>query len=478
MAAVIQNQNKKGVKGNQWIGVDTDHSNTCYLINQKVTETDIQQLEIFVKQNPSINRFIIFGRTLTASVVEAVAKFIAKDTRLKSFEWISITCIPQATMALMRGLTANAGLDTLVFNGNFCIENEMETVAKALTKFRSVDLSNKSCFNNKTAKIFFEILETNKTVIELKLNNSSLAFATPLIANALEKNITLKVLELNDNNMSSSQTVLIAKALAKNNSLTTLTLMRNCFDKQGISTLVQSLQSNPRSQLITLDLGNTCRYDMPKSCMSELFTFLATDTKIQKLNVASNCFGSMDDTNYRALAKTLQSNTTLQLLDVRNCLGDEQKFKAIVLPALENNETITEFLLDSSDASEESIRRVNAICLRNTLKRTVSATTSSTASNNAASNSATATGQSPTILHQFETDTKATKDKSEKDVAIQKPSTNSQDVSKQQTSAATTTTVASAVTTLTTAAAIAPAATTAAAPTLAMPLSTPTTKKS
>ena len=107
----------------------------------------------------------------------------------------------------------------------------------------------------KFVPIIAEILKNNRNITKLCINNTQSVRDVNPIGMALQKNKSLKHIELSNNSITSKGIEMIAEALETNKNIEHLVLRNNHIDESGAIALVKGIKKNNNSALEYLDLS-------------------------------------------------------------------------------------------------------------------------------------------------------------------------------------------------------------------------------
>lgn len=128
------------------------------------------------------------------------------------------------------------------------------------------------------------------------------------LAEVLEKNSTLKTLDLAGRRISDAEAIAIAKALITNRSLTELNLQENKITDEGAIAIAQALEKNTSLKELKLSINNIA--DPGATAVAQA---LETNTSLTRLFLSRN---HIADKGSMAFIKTLEANTSLTTLDL------------------------------------------------------------------------------------------------------------------------------------------------------------------
>ncbi|KAL9965559.1 hypothetical protein ACROYT_G029373 [Oculina patagonica] len=169
------------------------------------------------------------------------------------------------------------------------------------------------------------------------------------LAEALQRNTSLTVLDLSGNNIGDHGATALAEALQRNTSLTVLYLLMNKIGDHGATGLAEALQRN--TSLTVLDLSGNNIGDHGAAGLAEA---LQTNISLTELGLSDNNIG---DHGATGLAEALQNNTSLTVLNL-SCsnIGDEGA--TALAGALRENKVLRRLHLFNNHISEAVISEI------------------------------------------------------------------------------------------------------------------------
>ena len=217
-------------------------------------------------------------------------------------------------------------IDIIKRNGNIILDfiPGTFTFEKYINSFKTIILS----------------LKQNIPIIKLKLWANHISVEQIIaLANALEKNTTLKIIELDTvqfgyNNIQGSNdgSKAIADALKKNTTLTEINLNENHIKDKGVEAIAEMLKDNKTLRILKLQ-SNEFGAEGAKAIASAL----AVNTTLKTLDLNQNF--TLGNEGIKAIAEALKKNKTLEKLNLRSTGFDNEGAKSLV-EALKINTTL------------------------------------------------------------------------------------------------------------------------------------------
>ena len=221
-------------------------------------------------------------------------------------------------------------------------------------KVQKLDLSYQVIVELDLAVWVFCLLKTNKTLTHLDLTHNELGYVpVELLAGALEKNTTLTVLNLADNELAIADS--LAAALGKNATLTSLDLSHNHLSDAEVYSLAAALETNRTLKYLNLSENSLGRGGTES--LSLLFK-----TALKELVLTSNFVGP---STAKSIGAALTTNTTLTNLDMSvNELGSAGAES--LADALKTNKTLTKLDLSGNNLGSAAAEFLGAALTTNT----------------------------------------------------------------------------------------------------------------
>uniref|UniRef100_A0A8C2DF53 Uncharacterized protein n=1 Tax=Cyprinus carpio TaxID=7962 RepID=A0A8C2DF53_CYPCA len=306
-----------------------------------------QKLEAYLSPERSINLFYCLNELNDQTLVKDI------QTHLSNGSLSSADLSPAQWSALVFVLLTS--------------EEELEEFE--LQKFKKSD----ECLVRLSA-----VIKTSKRAL---LNDCGLTDKScPALASVLGSDTSLKVLNMNNNNLQDSGVKLLCTGLKNINcKLEILSLKNNCITEGGCHVLAAALNSNP-SNLTELDLsenklGNPgmkiiltlfenvqCRLEKLKlNCISiteQGCAALASafNSNLRELDLSRNQIG---DSGVTEISSLLRNSQTLQILRLSDCSISEEGYKALSSALRSNPSHLIELDLTGNDPGPSGVKQLS-----------------------------------------------------------------------------------------------------------------------
>ena len=202
-------------------------------------------------------------------------------------------------------------------------------------------------------------------VTELHISNNNIGDdGIAHLATAFQANTTLKILDIGcDRGITVNGAKSLGRALSLNSSLEQLNISRTSIGDEGVAHIANALQKNTTIKLLDVTgcIGMSC-----KGAQS-LGRALSVNSSLEKLHISS-CT-SIGDEGVADIAYALQTNTTMKVVDVSNC-GMSCKGAKSLARALDANSSLEELKLSDTSIGDEGVAHIaDALQTNTTIKR-------------------------------------------------------------------------------------------------------------
>ena len=271
------------------------------------------ELALAIEVNESLEKLWLQDNMLSSSI-NAILNALCKISTLKVLD-LDDNLMPQETgKTLAFIITHNTGLEVLHLNNNSLGIGSVE-IAKALQEITSL-----KCLGLDKNKVPYEVsdelavaIEVNKSLEKLWLQGNMLSSSINVILNALCKISTLKVLNLDSNEMTQETGKTLALITKHNTGLEEMHLSNNNL---GIGALELAKALQKSSCLKSLNLNNN---KLPQEVCDELAIAIESNNLLEQLSLHCNNFRSL-----LVILQALLSVSNLNLLDLcQNSITDE-----------------------------------------------------------------------------------------------------------------------------------------------------------
>ena len=210
------------------------------------------------------------------------------------------------------------------------------------------------------AKIFSECLRSTQSLIFLSMPGNLIDDdLISILIKGLMLNKTISQLDLSHNKISNSGARKLAKYLLASKILTHLNLNDNSIHYEGSRYMAQALKVNKSLKHLNLKLNRIDDKGGAKLCTD----LLNNDSQLESFSMSSNSLGHMF---CESLAEFLKLNRTISRLDI-SCNFIDDSNASTLKDSLESNTNIIEVDVRNNQLSEPIEREINEIVTRNLL---------------------------------------------------------------------------------------------------------------
>ena len=343
--------------------------------NNNIDEKAAYDIAKVLSHNNKLQKLNLQHNSFKTVGMSKIAKALQNISTLTWFSISNNNVDEVAADDIAKALLHNNKLQTLNLQNNSFKTSGMTKIAKALRNTSTLTLFsiNNNNVGEEAAGDIAIALSRNTRLQTLDLNNNRFKTAGMIqIAKALQNTSTLTWFSITNNNVGEEAAVDIAAALSRNATLQTLDLQNNRFNAAGIIKIAKALQNI--STLTVFDISNN---NIGEQAADDIASVLSHNNKLQTLDLRNNSFKAA----MIKIAKALQNNVTLTVLDIsNNNIGEEaadeiatalscnarlqtlnlqnNNFKTTgmikIAKALQNISTLTWFDISSNNVSEEA----------------------------------------------------------------------------------------------------------------------------
>ena len=290
--------------------------------------------------------------------VNKLLKHISTVTTLRKLNLRGNKLIEESSQVLASIITNN-NLEELYLSTNN-LQLGVIKVAKALKKLPSLkvlDLENNN-IPEEAADELSAAIRANNSLEKLWLGGNHLGSSTVMIANALKQVTTLKVLNLNNNqNRSEELAPALTSIISDNKFLESLLLSDNNLNDDGVIKIAQSLCKHTKLKIINLQSNN-----ITEKSAEALASIISSNTGLEELYLGNNTLQS----GVITISTALKNISSLKLLDLNNNNISEEAVDELSTAIRANNSLEKVWLNDNNLRS--SIAVIAKTCHNSSLK--------------------------------------------------------------------------------------------------------------
>ena len=278
------------------------------LNNNNMTSQVAKHLANVIKNNSGLEELYLYSNDLRSSAT-VILQALKKNSKLKALNLGSNNMSSQVAKDLANVIKNNSGLEELYLFSND-LRSSATVILQALeenSKLKVLNLNNNN-MTSQVAKHLANVIKNNSGLEELYLYSNDLRSSATVILQALKKNSKLKALNLGSNNMSSQVANDLANVIKNNSGLKELYLYSNDL-RSSATVILQALEEN--SKLKVLNLSNN---NMTSQVARDLANVIKNNSGLEELYLYSNDLRS----SATVILQALEENSKLKVLNLSN----------------------------------------------------------------------------------------------------------------------------------------------------------------
>ena len=317
------------------------------LDNNQITQEAGETLASIIMYNTGLEMLCLNSNNLRLGILK-VAKALQHITTLRALSLGNNNIPQEACGELALAIKSNKRLKWLWLNDNN-LQNSSICILKTLSSFSTLKVLNMQGneIGRKCGKVLESVINSNSSLTELYLNGNNLQKSAIGILEALQNISTLELLDLGNNSLTKDIEGVLANVIQSNNSFKHLSLHNNNLQSSVTINILQTLQTI--SNLNTLNIyGNT----ITEETGNVLASVITKNTELQRLEL--NLLISP-----LQVIKALQNLSALQLLVFCTCnISEQDEIK--ITSVITNNKSLTWLLLSNIRFSQHIILQAMA----------------------------------------------------------------------------------------------------------------------
>ena len=246
-------------------------------------ELALQIAHLLVK-NKAMEKLLLSKNNLNNDGAINIAQSLCKHSKLITLDLRNNNITEEAAEALASVISKNRGLQEL-YLGNNQIESRILNVATALKTVSSLqvlDLQNNN-IPEESAGCLEAAITANRSLQKILLSGNYLGLSTVAVVSALKKLSMLKELHLSNNNRNIVLGSTLASVIRSNKFMETLVLNNNGLNDNGLIRITQSLCRH--STLKVFDLQNN---NITEESAEALASVISSNNRLEKLNLSNS----------------------------------------------------------------------------------------------------------------------------------------------------------------------------------------------
>ena len=276
------------------------------LSNNNMTDKVVDALALAIENNSSLQRVNLRGNALKTNGIMKIAQSLSWNSRLKVLDICNNQITEDAADAIAIAFLSNTSLEELYLDNNSLAlgVKTLSATLKEISTLKILDLDNNNVPDD-AADQLAAVVCNNKNLEKIFLMNNNLKLGAMKIFWALSKITTLTVLNLSKNGMTEMVACSLAAAIESNRSLTTIKLSSNKLQTQGIITISQSLRKLSSLEVLHIDDNQ-----INKAATNDIASVILSNTCLRELYLNDN---DLQD-GIIEIADALKHNSALQKL--------------------------------------------------------------------------------------------------------------------------------------------------------------------
>ncbi|CAF3588150.1 unnamed protein product [Rotaria socialis] len=338
----------------------TDTLITLDISHGYVHEEDVQYLVPVLENNHPIVKMYLNRNWIKKVSVQRIIDALQYNTTVTTVNLQEFNIKEEEAYHIAHMLETNKGLKIISLESNAIGDNGARDLALALRNNKT--LTTLDLARNKIgilgAEYFFESLQSSPVKVSLEENRDFCHLVEPV--SRIKNDQSLTKFSLNKIHLKAVTAKYIADALQKNTTIKELDLSYNCIGTKEIIHFANILREN--TMLITLNLNNNW---LNAVSLQYLVQALKHNTTLHTLNLSYNYIGC-DGVEY--VTELLKTNKTLTTLDISNNQIEKTDIQSLCI-LLQKNLTISEIFCNGNPTSPQNTRCIyDLLCANTTLK--------------------------------------------------------------------------------------------------------------
>ena len=328
--------------------------------NQNRSEELAPALTSTITKSKLLEILLLSDNNLNDDGVIKIAHSLCKHSKLKCFNLRNNNITEEAAEALASIISSNTGLEELyLYNNQLQLGViKISTALKNISSIKMLDLDN----NNIPEEVADELsaaIRANNSLEKLWLSDNHLGSSTVMIVNALKDISTLKEISLNGNqNRSEELAPALTSTITKNKLLERLLLSDNNLNDDGVIKIAHSLCKHSKLKCFNLRNNN-----ITEEAAEALASIISSNTGLEELYLANNQL----QLGVIKISTALKNISSIKVLDLTNNNIPEEVADELSA-AIRANNSLEKLRLNGNHLGSSTIKIVNALKDISTLK--------------------------------------------------------------------------------------------------------------
>ena len=323
--------------------------NNNHLNSEEITPS----IASVISRNTLIENVILYNSNLKDDGVIMIAQLLCEHRKLKSIDLRNNNITEKAAVALASVISSNPELEK-VYLGNNQLQLGVIKIAKAcesISSLKVLDLQNNQ-ITDKAAVALTAAMKSNNLLEKLWLSGNHLGSSVIMVVNALREISTIKDLDLNNSKNRNIELAFALESVIKwNKSMERLLLSDNSLNDHGVIEIALSLCN--ASKLRCIDLRNN---NITEKAAEALACIISSNPELEELYLGNNHLhiGAIK------IAAALESISSLKVLDLQNNDIPDEAGNALVA-AIKSNIFLQKLCLSGNHLGPSLTTAVNAL---------------------------------------------------------------------------------------------------------------------
>ena len=277
-----------------------------HLNNNLMTEEVAEDLATVIRNNSSLEKLCIGNNMLGLSAV-MILQALQEHSRLKVLNICDNNLSAYVAKDLVTIIKNNSCLEKLYLSNN-SLKTSAALILKALKEKSVLKILhlNNNLMTEEIAEDLATVIRNNSSLEKLCIGNNMLGLSAVMVLQALKEHSRLKVLNINDNNLTAHVAEDLATIIKTNSSLEKLYLSNNSL-KTSAGIILKALKE--KSVLKVLHLNNNL---MTEEVAEDLAAVIRNNSSLEQLCIGSNKLGL----SAVMILQALQEHSRLKVLNI------------------------------------------------------------------------------------------------------------------------------------------------------------------
>ena len=320
------------------------------LNSNNMTGKVAEDLANVIRNNSGLEQLCLSDNNLKSSAI-VILQALKDNSQLKILNLNNNNMSEKVAEDLANVIRNNSGLEQLYLSDNG-LKSSASIILQALrdnSQLKSLNLNNNN-MSGKVVEDLADVIRNNSVLEQLCLSDNDFKLSAIVILKALKNVYKLKILNLNNNNMTTKIVQHLANVIKNNACLKQLFLSNNDLKTSAI-VILRVLKDN--SQLKILDLSKN---KMTGQVSEDLANVIETKLGLEQLYLSHNDLKA----SAIVILQALKGNRHLEILDLNNNNMTEQVLKDLT-NVIKNNLGLQQLRLSNNDLGSSAIVILQAL---------------------------------------------------------------------------------------------------------------------